>query len=253
MLGVAFISGTLVLTATITNTFDDLFTTSTPAPTRSCAAKQTLDSGDFGEQPGHDRRRPARRPCAARRASPPPRARCRATPSSSTRDGEAIGEPGQGAPTLGVNCTGDPQLEPVPRRRGPRPARARRGRHRQGDRRRRTTSPSVTSVPVVTQAGPHQIHDHRHRASSAAPTARWARPSPRSTPPTAPAASLGSPGQFTTIASTAEPGVSQERGRPTSAPVLPDRRSRCSPARPITKESPERPARTTSRSSTPSC
>ena len=47
ILGVAFVSGTLVLTATIQKTFDDLFADIYRTPTRSCARPSVLSS-DFG-------------------------------------------------------------------------------------------------------------------------------------------------------------------------------------------------------------
>ncbi len=53
MLGVAFISGTFVLTATISNTFDGLFSDIYQHTDAVVRAKETF-SGDFGGGPRHD-------------------------------------------------------------------------------------------------------------------------------------------------------------------------------------------------------
>jgi putative ABC transport system permease protein len=79
-LGVAFLSGTFVLTDTIQRTFDDLFA-DVFANTDAYVQSATSIDADFGnEQRGPTRS--SRRP-AGSTASPPPRASCRPPPASS--------------------------------------------------------------------------------------------------------------------------------------------------------------------------
>ena len=110
----------------------------------------------------HRQRRPAADGPRRARASPRPTARCRAWRSSSTRRATRSAATGQGAPTLGFSFIHDRELSTIHVVRGSRSARPRRGRHRQGQRRRRRLQGRRHG------AGHHQgraqrLHAHRHR------------------------------------------------------------------------------------------
>src|SRR6185503_4700756 len=99
VIGVAFISGTLVLTSTITTTFNDLFA-NVYAGTESVArSSSVVDSGENGEQRANI---DAGLLSAVRSA--PGVATAEGTVQSYAQfvdhDGKAIGDPNQGAPTL---------------------------------------------------------------------------------------------------------------------------------------------------------
>ena len=113
MLGVAFVSGTFVLTATISNTFDGLFSDiyqHTDAVVRaketfsgraSAPGRGTISADLLPDGPGRRGRR--RRPTA----------RCRASRSSSTRRATRSGSNGQGAPTFGFAYIPDRDLSTI--------------------------------------------------------------------------------------------------------------------------------------------
>ena len=101
VLGVAFVSGTLVLTATIQKTFDDLFTNIYKNTDAVVRAQQRLSS-DFGT--GQRPNVPASLLDQVRRA--PGVAEAEGTVQIQYaqvvgKDGKAVGNPGQGPPTLG--------------------------------------------------------------------------------------------------------------------------------------------------------
>ena len=109
VLGVTFISGTFVLTDTLHNTFTTLFGNiyqKVDFQVRGTAAQRAA----AGTRSATDARVAA---AAVRRcpASPSPRARSRATPSSSHRTARPIST--GGAPTLGVNFDPDQQISPA--------------------------------------------------------------------------------------------------------------------------------------------
>jgi len=133
VIGVAFISGTLVLTSTITTTFNDLFA-NVYAGTESVArSSSVVDSGENGEQRANI---DAGLLSAVRSA--PGVATAEGTVQSYAQfvdhDGKAIGDPNQGAPTLAVNYTGDAKLDPFQVAEGTPPARSRPGGHGHRDR-----------------------------------------------------------------------------------------------------------------------
>ncbi|MCD9623554.1 ABC transporter permease [Rhabdothermincola salaria] len=111
LLGVAFMSGTLVLTATIGSTFDGLFAdinAGTDVVVRSAEVVET----DFGEQRGTIDESVLGEVAAV------PGVRVAEGDVSGyaqfvDKEGEAIGNPNQGAPTLGFAWGDDPELNPL--------------------------------------------------------------------------------------------------------------------------------------------
>ena len=104
MLGVAFLAGTLVFTDTIKRTFDDLFADiydDTDAYVRSATEQSSSSSAatQRGRIPrvGRRDRRRGRRRRRRRRAS------SQGFAQIVDADGDAIGNPGQGAPTFGMS------------------------------------------------------------------------------------------------------------------------------------------------------
>ena len=98
MLGVAFMSGTLVLTETISKTFDDLFANiyeGTDAVVRSARSRSTSSFGGQ-EQRSRIARDLARRRSQAPTASRPPTATCRVYALIVDRDGDAHRQPETG-------------------------------------------------------------------------------------------------------------------------------------------------------------
>ncbi len=142
MLGVAFLAGTLVFTDTIRRTFDDLFA-GIYADTESVVRSATTVEIDTG---GSQR---ARIPesLVATVAAVPGVANAQGFVAGYAQivgaDGDAIGNPGQGAPTLGMSHIVGELESVAAHRRQPRP-RTRRGRHRQGERRARRPWLSAT-------------------------------------------------------------------------------------------------------------
>ena len=104
ILGVAFMSGTFVLTETIHNTFDGLFDDIYQHTDAVVRAKEAF-SGDFGT-------RAAARIGADLLADGPRRRRASAAADGKVqglavivdKNGKALGSNGQGAPTLGFSC-----------------------------------------------------------------------------------------------------------------------------------------------------
>ena len=123
MLGVAFISGTFVLTATISNTFDGLFSDIYQHTDAVVRAKETF-SGDFGGGPRHHQRRPAADGAGAPRASTRPTAPCRGSRSSSTRTATRSGATARARPRFGFAYIPDRDLSTLHVVDGPRPAHA---------------------------------------------------------------------------------------------------------------------------------
>ena len=185
ILGVAFISGTLVLTDTIKKTFDGLFA-SVYDGTDAVRAQRERGQGPVRARPA----RPHPRDARARR--------CRRVHGAAAaegqvqiqraqfldRKGKGIGDPGQGAPTLGFNWNTVRRLNPftldvVPGEPSRPPTAAGRGRdgprHREGralrDRRHGHRSASTTPRSPRTGSGSSASR------SSATPTGPPARPS----------------------------------------------------------------------------
>ncbi|HEY3095845.1 MAG TPA: FtsX-like permease family protein [Acidimicrobiia bacterium] len=114
MLGVAFMSGTMVLTDTISRTFDNLFADVNRGTDAYVRSRQSLSSGFGG---------PARRQRGRVPASVVPEIRSVDGVADAQgnlgfyaqlvdKKGDAIGSPGQGAPTFGFNWIPDRRLEP---------------------------------------------------------------------------------------------------------------------------------------------
>ena len=181
-LGVAFMAGTLVLTDTV-------------GPDLRRPVRRRLQ-GHRRRGPGHGRRSTDRR---HRRAAPASTPRCAARlrrvdgvadAEGSVfgyarligKDGEALGNPANGAPTLGVNWTGD-RAEPVAAGGRARPAGRQPGGDRQEERRRTGTSGSATPRRCWCRAAAAAGPGRRDRRASAPPTARAGPPSCCSPPP----------------------------------------------------------------------
>ena len=210
-LGVAFMAGTLVLTDTVTKTFDDLFGDvyqGTDAVVRGHGGLRRRHGRLRG--PAGPGRRVGRSPTYGRcPASPRRRAASSATPGSSARTARRSATPPPARPPSEADWTESTRAQPVPARRG-QPARGRRrGRHRRQERRRR-------------QAG-RRRHDDGPRPGPAADRARSAA-SPSSARRTAPAAPpsrcsrrpvaqqlVAEPGKFDSISVVAAPGITQQQ------------------------------------------
>ena len=118
-LGVAFMAGTLVLTDTISRPS----TTSSRRRLRGHRRRRPRRSGvrrpgsGFGDQRGRIDEALLADGAAQCRASPPPRARSAATPSSSTATARPSATPQNGPPTFGANWTDVDALNPFDARR----------------------------------------------------------------------------------------------------------------------------------------
>ena len=121
MLGVAFISGTFVLTATISNTFDGLFSDIYQHTDAVVRAKETF-SGDFGGGRGTISADLLPTVRVGRRRRHRPTARCRASRSSSTRTATRSGATARARPRFGFAYDPRPRPEHPPRRRRARAA-----------------------------------------------------------------------------------------------------------------------------------
>jgi len=111
LLGVAFMSGTLVLTATIGSTFDGLFADINAGTDVVVRSSEVVDSG-FGEQRGTV----AQSELAPVQAVPGVRIAEGGVAGYAQyvgRDGKAIGNPNMGAPTLGFAWSDDQDLNPL--------------------------------------------------------------------------------------------------------------------------------------------
>lgn len=110
LLGVAFMSGTLVLTDTIGRTFDDLFASAT-AGTDAVVRGKAVIKGDFNTQ----RDRVPESLLGTIRTTPGVAAAEGLVEGYAQvvgRDGKAIGDPGRGAPTFGRNWATTPKVNP---------------------------------------------------------------------------------------------------------------------------------------------
>ena len=120
MLGVAFMSGTLVLTDTISRTFDNLFADVNRGTDAYVRSRQSISS-DFG---GPARKQRGRVPASlipeiqsvggVRDAQ----GNLQFYAQLVDKKGDAIGTPGRGAPTFGFNWVPNPRLEPYKIQRG---------------------------------------------------------------------------------------------------------------------------------------
>ena len=237
-------AGTLVLTDTVSKTFDNLFADVYRGTDAVVRAKARFDG-----PAEHGRRSAAvstpsllrhRRAGRRRRRGRGQRLRLRAARSARTASRSATRP--TGAPTFGGNWSDSKELNPFTLVAGRAPRGRRRGRDRQEERERRATSRSATPPPCSCRARPARFTSSAS-PSSAPPTARAA---PRSSCSPRPRRSGSSPSRASSTPSRSWPA----NGR------LPDgdRRagsSRCSrvaprrsPAQQITKETQERhPAR----------
>ena len=212
-------SGTFVLTATIQQTFDDLFADIYKRHRRGGARRRRCSRATSATGAATDDPRVAsRRSCAARRRSRPPRATSRSTTRrSSTRTGKADRQSGPGRAHVRIRLGPDPAAEPVPHRR----AAARRSdadeividkaQRRQGQLHGRRHGRRCSPVDP-----PQQLQDRRHRA------VRHGRQPRRRVDRAVHAAARRSasrtrPGSSTTSRSSAKPGLSaRTRSQPTS-------------------------------------
>ena len=217
VIGVAFISGTLVLTSTITTTFNDLFA-NVYAGTESVArSSSVVDGGDSGDQRANI---DAGLLSVVRGA--PDVATAEGTIQSYAQfvdhDGKAIGNPNQGAPTLAVNYTGDPKLDPFQIGQGSAPQGA--------DQVVMDTATAKTyhfavgdPVEVVSATGSHQMTIVGLSRFGSADGPLGATVAMFDTATTQQLTAMGA--TFTGIAATAQPGVSQEQLTTSIQSVLP--------------------------------
>jgi putative ABC transport system permease protein len=217
-LGVAFMTGTLVLSATISRTFDDLFASvyqGTDAVVRSTV---TVDSSQGG---------PATRADIADSVV----ARVRAAPGvhdavGSTQgyaqlvghNGKAIGDPNRGAPTLGNSWDDNATLNPFHIAQGRPPARA-------GevaiDKQSADKNDFAVGDPidVLTKAG--RLHEHIVGIAKFGNQDTLLGANLTLFDPTTAARVLGQPGMVSAIRVQADPGVSQTRLVADLSPRLP--------------------------------
>jgi putative ABC transport system permease protein len=206
MLGVAFISGTFVLTATISNTFDGLFSDIYQHTDAVVRAKETF-SGDFGGGRGTI---PASLLPVVRGAKGVDKAdgQVQGLAIIVDKKGDALGSNGQGAPTFGFAYIPDRELSTihVVQGRGPRAPNevvidkksADDAGYKPGD-----------TVPVITKAG-------RNNYTLTGIVKFGTADSPLGAtiaafPPATASRVLGTPGQFDSIDVKADPGVSQDQ------------------------------------------
>ncbi len=112
VLGVAFVTGTLVFTDTVRKTFDELFASVYDGTDAFVRSSNELDS-DFG--PAQRERIPESTIDAVRAVDGVKAAEASVTVPKAQyldRQGEPIGNPGQGAPTFGTAWMDSPQLNP---------------------------------------------------------------------------------------------------------------------------------------------
>ena len=221
VIGVAFISGTLVLSATITKTFDDLFANvygKTDAVVRSATVVKT----DRGDQ----------RPSIPEGVLD----QVRAAPGVATaqgaafgqaqfidHDGKAIGDPAQGAPTIAVNYTGDAKLDPFQVAEGSPPAGP-----------DQVVMDKATAdkydFPIGSQVGVIALDETGGAATYQMTVVGYAKFGSADSPLGATVALFDTPtaqrltdnvGKFTAIGATARPGVSQQQLVDDISPLLP--------------------------------
>ena len=209
VLGVAMISGTYVLTDSIDQAFDRIFT-----DIRAGLERRHL--GEVGLRPQRRAAASPSRPSTSRCSSRCARFRTSRRPrEASTRDAtQLIGDDGKavvygGAPNLGFSIAdGDSPLQPADARRG-HVARAGRGRRRQGDRRQGGLRGRRDDRRPGRRPG--RAAARSPGSSSSAPASRSAaRRSPASTSPTAQRLFEEGRAGSTRSRSPRSPGVSEE-------------------------------------------
>jgi putative ABC transport system permease protein len=154
ILGVAFLTGTLVFTDTIRRTFDNLFADVFSETDSYVRSTSTVDMGMGGDQRGR-----ISEDVVATVQAVPGVADARGVVEGYAQlvdaDGKAIGNPGQGAPTLGMSYTGGPmspwRLDEGSRVPGANEVVIDRGSADKGDLHVGDT------VTVLTQTGPHEL------------------------------------------------------------------------------------------------
>jgi putative ABC transport system permease protein len=109
-IGVAFMAGTMVLTDTITRTFDDLFASVNRGTDVQVRDRATADSEEFASRGRLDEALVAQ--VAAVDGVALAVGEVFGYAQVVGRDGEPIGDPGRGAPTFGGSWTGDDDLNP---------------------------------------------------------------------------------------------------------------------------------------------
>ena len=211
ILGVAFISGTFVLTATISKTFDGLFTDiyeNTDAVVRAEGGSSTARASVH-----RSRARSTASCCprsAAPRVSPRPPAAVQGFAVIVDKNGDALGSTGKGAPTLGFAL-----------HQRPRPEHARTsstGRVRAAPNQIVIDKGSADeagykigdTVPVSHQDRRSGVRAHRHRRSSATANSLLGATIAAFTPDDRDAACSGTPGKFDEIGVKADAGVSEQ-------------------------------------------
>ena len=210
VLGVAFMAGTLVLTDTISKTFDDLFADVYRGTDAVVRVGQTSSKSDFGDGAAAiaesaslvDGPRPST-------ASPPPRASITATPAG-RQERQGARHPATGRRPSALSWADDPDAQPVPRSSRAAPRQADDEVVIDQERDGRQASRSATRIDRA---------DQRPAAAGSRSSA-----SPSSAPPTAPAARRSSllhrdtrrsciadPASSTAITVVADSGVSPGR------------------------------------------
>ena len=217
MLGVAFMAGTLVLTATISKTFDGLFADGYAGTDAYVRGTSEIDA-EFGAQ----------RPrldasivdtIAQVDGVAAAEAKVRGYAQLVDDDGKPVGDPGQGAPTFGESWIDRCRAQPVPHRRGSRPAADPTRSSSTGTRRRPATSTSATRRRCSPSSGAQQFTvsgiatfgdaDSMGGASAVLFDATTAQDL------------VAEPGQVDAVAVVAADGVSQQQVNDNIAKVLP--------------------------------
>ena len=222
VLGVAFLTGTLVLGDTLKANFDRLFTEVSAGTTSSCATATDHRASDEDSTNDRGVHRRVARPAPIRNVDGVATAEGQVVGYGSLlgRDGEPIG--GNGPPRLAGSWIDDPQLNPYQLVAGRAPRAAdevviNRGAAKAGDLKLGDATTLQSPQPVAGE-------DRRHRDVRRRRRARARRRSPRS-PSTARSSQITRrPGEVSTIVVRAEPGVSDAELRDRIRAVLPDRR-----------------------------
>ena len=229
MLGVAFVSGTLVFTETIS----DAFQKQLRQELRRRRRRRHHAPVRRERRPGEDARASTSRPLdkaaqAARRGRPPP-ASSPASPASPTRTASSIGD---GWSTQGANYSPgkDGKDARYPMRDGAAPQRRARGRARRQDRRpgpaTRSATPSGSSVngPVTRAEARRHLHHRRRRRR------RRRQPRPVRHPDRAEAVRASPAVRRDRRQGRSRAPRQSSRSRPRSTPLLPKGTPRPSPA-----------------------
>ena len=153
MLGVAFVSGTFVLTETISNTFNGLFNEIYQNTDAVVRAKEEFKAQGFGDAGrgtvSADLLSTVRNTEGVEAAD----GQVQGLAIIVDKQGDALGSDGQGAPTHRLRLRRRPRAEHPPRRGGPRSTRTR---TRSSSTRAAPTTPATSvgdTVPVITKAG----------------------------------------------------------------------------------------------------